>query len=414
MDTNDKRGGLVALAFGVALLVWSLGLFAPAAILSYLHTRHGWPVSVISAAVTAHFLTSALVVSAMPEVHRSLGLRGTVMAGAVAIYCGFIAWTLMPGPYFLFFAAIVSGAGLACGSSATVNAIIGSGFATGRAKALGTAINGAALGGIVLLPLLTVGGRYFGLTWTLALLGLASLAALLLMSSALGRIQTGGAASAPGSAPPAAQMTRRALFRLPRFRSLALSFSIAIFVQVGIYSQLINHLRPMFGIDGATYAMTGCIALAIAGRSAVAWNIGETNRRVVAALTFLMQAAGVVALAFAATPAVAIAGCVMFGLSLGNLPLLPPLIAQQEFDEKDFVLVVASVSAVSQVIVAFGPISLGLLYEASGTYTLPFAVGSALYLVAAAVVMLHAKGERRRVGAVQPPCHPGPSIAIIG
>ena len=386
---TDKRGDLVALAFGVGLLVWSLGLFAPAAILPYLHGQHGWPVAIISAAITAHFLTSALVVSVMPEVHRTFGLRATVMAGAAAIYLGFIAWTLMPGPYFLFLAAILSGAGLACGSSATVNAIIGSGFTTGRAKALGIAINGAAVGGIVLLPLLTLGGRYLGLAWTLALLGAAALAALLLMSGALGRLQT-GVTSAPAGSAPVAQMSRRALFRSPKFRSLALSFSIAIFVQVGVYSQLINHLRPMFGIDGATFAMTGCILLAIVGRSLVAWNIGQANRRIVAALTFLMQAAGVVALAFATTPFVAIAGCVLFGLGLGNLPLLPPLIAQQEFDEKDFTLVVASVSAVSQIVVAFGPISLGLLYEASGAYSLPLAIGSVLYLVAAAVVMLHA------------------------
>ena len=215
----------------------------------------------------------------MPEVHRTLGLRATVMAGAAAIYLGFIAWTLMPAPHFLFLAAIVSGAGLACGSSATVNAIIGSGFTTGRAKALGIALNGAAVGGIVLLPLLTLGGRHLGLTWTLALLGAATLVVLLLMSSALGRLQTGVASAPAGSAPVAAQMTRRALFRSANFRSLALSFSIAVFVQVGIYSQLINHLRPIFGIDGATFAMTGCILLAITGRSAVAWNIGQANRR---------------------------------------------------------------------------------------------------------------------------------------
>ena len=195
---TDKRGGLVALAFGVGMLVWSLGLFAPAAILPYLQSQHGWPVSIISAAITAHFLASALVVSVMPEVHRTLGLRATVMAGAAAIYLGFIAWTLMPAPHFLFLAAMVSGIGLACGSSATVNAIIGSGFTTGRAKALGIALNGAALGGVVLLPLLTLGGRQLGLTWTLALLGAATLIVLLLMSRALGRIQTGGVTSAPG------------------------------------------------------------------------------------------------------------------------------------------------------------------------------------------------------------------------
>ncbi len=181
----------------------------------------------------------------------------------------------------------------------------------------------------------------------------------------------------------------------PRFRSLAAAFSIAIFVQVGVYSQLINHLRPMLGIDGATLAMTGCVVLAITGRSAVAWNIGQANRRVVAAVTFLMQAAGVIALAFAPGPAVAILGCVLFGLGLGNLPLLPPLIVQHEFDEQSFTLVVSTVSAVNQIILAFGPMTFGLLYAASGAYTLPLAIGSLLYLVAAAAVLLHARAAPR-------------------
>lgn len=390
---TERRGPLIALAFGVGVLVWSLGLFGPAAILPYLQSQRGWPVSVISAAITVHFLASALVVSAMPEVHRTIGLRATVIAGAAAVYLGFIAWALTPAPYLLFGAAVLSGAGLACGSSATANAIISSGRIADRAKALGIALNGAAVGGVALLPLLTFGGRHLGLALTLALLGAASLVILPWMSRVLGPI--GGAASAPGARPAAAQMTRRALIRLPAFRSLTFAFSIATFVQIGIYSQLINHLRPAFGLDGATFVMTGCIVMAIAGRSAVAWNIGQANRRGVAALSFLMQAAGVAALAVAPVPAVALAGCALFALGLGNLPLLPPLIAQQEFDEKDFTLVVATVSAVNQIILAFGPIWFGLLYELSGAYTLPLAIGSVLYLASAGVIMLHAGAARR-------------------
>ena len=54
------------------MLVWSLGLFGPAAILPYLQGEHGWSVALISAAITAHFLTSALIVAAMPEIHRAI------------------------------------------------------------------------------------------------------------------------------------------------------------------------------------------------------------------------------------------------------------------------------------------------------------------------------------------------------
>jgi predicted MFS family arabinose efflux permease len=396
----EKPGRLIALAFGVGMLVWSLGLFGPAAILPYLQSERGWSVAAISAAITAHFLVSALVVAAMPEIHRTIGLRGTVIAGAIAVYAGFIAWATVPAPYFLFLAALLSGCGLACGGSATVNAIISAGFASGRAKALGIALNGAALGGVVLLPLLTFGGRTFGWASTLAILGLAAVVILLWGSAPLDG--TGKKNDlAPRAGPADTPMSRRALIRSPRFLSLAFAFSIAIFVQVGIYSQLINHLRPMLGIDGATFAMTGCIVFAIAGRSAVAWNIGQANRRVVAAASFLMQAAGVFALAFAPGPVGAVLGCVLFALGLGNLPLLPPLIVQQEFDEQSFILVVSTVSAVNQIILAFGPMTFGLLYAASGAYTLPFAIGSLLYVVAAVAVMLHARVEPRPGNAAE-------------
>jgi len=354
----------------------------------------------ISAAITAHFLVSALVVAAMPEIHRAIGLRGTVIAGAIAVYAGFIAWATVPLPYFLFFAALISGCGLACGGSATVNAIISAGFASDRAKALGIALNGAALGGVLLLPLLTFGGRTLGWASTLAILGALAIAILLWASTALNDAGKKDAL-APSAGPATAPMSRRALIRSPRFLTLAFAFSIAIFVQIGIYSQLINHLRPMLGIDGATLAMTGCIVFAIAGRSAVAWNIGQANRRIVAAASFLMQAAGVFALAFAPGPLGAVVGCVLFALGLGNLPLLPPLIIQREFDEQSFTLVVSTVSAVNQIILAFGPMTFGLLYAASGAYTLPFAIGSLLYVVAAAAVMLHARAEPRPRIAVE-------------
>jgi predicted MFS family arabinose efflux permease len=392
MTQTPRR--LIALAFGVGMLVWSLGLFGPAAILPYLESERGWSVAMISVAITGHFLVSALVVAAMPEIHRAIGLRGTVIAGAIAVYAGFIAWATVPLPYFLFLAALLSGFGLACGSSATINAIISVGFASNRAKALGIALNGTAFGGVLLLPLLTFGGRTFGWEWTLAILGSAAVVILVWMSTVLNDAgKTNGLTQSAG--PRDTPMSRRALIRSPRFLSLALAFAIAIFVQVGIYSQLINHLRPMLGIDGATFAMTGCIVLAIAGRSAVAWNIGQANRRVVAAASFLMQAAGVFALAFAPGPVGAVLGCVLFALGLGNLPLLPPLIVQQEFDEQSFTLVVSTVSAVSQIILAFGPMTFGLLYAASGAYTLPFAIGSLLYVVAALTVMLHARVEPR-------------------
>jgi len=285
---------------------------------------------------------------------------------------------------------------LACGSLATVSAIASLGFTTDRAKALGVALNGTAIGGVLLLPLLSLGAQRFGLQWTLATLGLLSVVALLGMSKVIDRLGAEHGHLPPANSRPTAKLTRRDLLGTARFLSLALSFSVAIFIQVGIYSQLINRLRPVLGFDGAALAMTGCVALAILGRFAVSWYIGQTNRRVVAAANFLMQSIGMVALALATEPMLAIAGCVLFGLGLGNLPLLPPLIAQDEFEPSEFGLVVATVSAINQIVLAFGPVFFGTLYEVTGTYTLPFMIGALLYVVASGAIMLHVSPRLRR------------------
>src|SRR5262249_44720412 len=158
-----------------------------------------------------------------------------------------------------------------------------------RAKALGMALNGTAIGGVLLLPLLSLGAQRFGLPGTLTTLGLLSLVVLLAMSKIIDRLGAGSGDLPPANNPPTAKLTRRDLLRTARFRSLALAFSVAVFIQVGVYSQLINRLRPVLGFDGAALAMTGCVALAILGRFAVSWYTGQTNWRKVAAANFLMQ-----------------------------------------------------------------------------------------------------------------------------
>jgi TRAP-type mannitol/chloroaromatic compound transport system permease large subunit len=50
------------------------GLYGPSVFLPVLHATRGWSVSVISAAITTHFLLSACIVIYLPELHRRLPL----------------------------------------------------------------------------------------------------------------------------------------------------------------------------------------------------------------------------------------------------------------------------------------------------------------------------------------------------
>src|SRR5690606_16367235 len=52
---------VVRAAFVLAALGWGLGFYAPPVFLGVIRESTGWPLGVISAAVTAHFLVGALV-----------------------------------------------------------------------------------------------------------------------------------------------------------------------------------------------------------------------------------------------------------------------------------------------------------------------------------------------------------------
>jgi cyanate permease len=112
-----------------------------------------------------------------------------------------------------------------------------------------------------------------------------------------------------------------------------------------------------------------------------------------AAANLLMQATGSLLLAFGEGIRSLAAGCVLFGLGVGNLVSLPPLIAQSEFRPADVGTVVALVTAINQAVFAFAPAILGALRDFTGNYVAAFLMATGVEVVAAVVIVC---GRRRR------------------
>jgi cyanate permease len=91
-------------------------------------------------------------------------------------------------------------------------------------------------------------------------------------------------------------------------------------------------------------------------------------------------------------------GCVLFGLGLGNLISLPPLIAEREFAPVDLGRVVALAIAVNQAFFSIAPGVFGALHDLAGSYAAPLAMAIALHLAAAALVLMGRRGRGRSGG----------------
>ncbi len=75
-------------------------------------------------------------------------------------------------------------------------------------------------------------------------------------------------------------------------------------------------------------------------------------------------------------------GVLLFGVGIGNVTSMPPLIAQVEFVKDDVPRVVALVVAIGQATYAFAPAAFGLIRELSQAAAHVFAVAALVYLLA--------------------------------
>ncbi len=397
MTTTDSASGRPAImaGFTVALLAWGLGFYGPGVLLAALHERHGWPVATVSAAITVHFLSGAVLVARFPALQARLGLAWLVAGGGVLLALGIAAWSLVPQAWMLFPAALVSGAGWALTSGAAVNAIVAPWFERGRPAALSIAYTGASLGGVLFTPLWAVLVGALGLPVAGPLLaGLGICVFVVLGLGVLRRRPPAAGAAAPVARPLPAG---RGIWADRRFATLSLAFSLAIFAQVGLIAHLFSLMLPAMGATGAGLAMSLLTACAVAGRFLLAASLPPgVDRRRAAALNFAVQVLGSLLLLAAGAEGVwlMLGGCVLFGLGVGNLISLPPLIAQSEFAPGELGRVVALVTAVNQGAYAFAPAVFGLLREATGGGGAVM-VAAALLKTAAALIITRARPSPR-------------------
>ena len=304
-------------------------------------------------------------------------------------------WQLVP-------ALLLSGAGWSAMSGAALNIIVSPWFDRDRPKAISMAFNGASIGGLLFTPLWTALITHVGLASAGLAVAVVTVAVVCPLAwVALRRAPPAAASKAP---PP---LPRRALLGQPRFVTMSAAFALGLFVQIGLFAHLITRLEPAFGAAIAAMAISLATLCAVLGRTLMGWLLGDHDRRLAAAVNLLIQAAGTLLLAFGEGMAPLALGCVLFGLGVGNLTSLPPLIAQREFRPSDVGTVVALITAINQAVFAFAPAIFGGLRDVTGAYVGVFLAAAVLQAVAAGIVVLGRPGPLAR-GGCSSRCLPRP------
>lgn len=383
-----------------------MGFYGPPIYLEAIRAARGWPVALISTAVTTHFLIGALVVANLPAFYARFGIAAVTQAGALALAAGVVAWAMASSPWQLFAATIASGAGWAATGGAAVNAIVSPWFVRTRPVALAMAYNGASIGGVIFSPLWGAAIGALGFPIAAAAVGTAAALTLWVLAELwfsrtpveMGLIPDGdapGATVAPTASRPTKPLPHAHLWRDAAFITLAAGMALGLFAQVGLIAHLFSLLVPALGAQLAGLAMGAATAAAIAGRTLVGWLMPSgADRRLLACASYAVQILGSIVLIAAAGTSVSLLllGVILFGAGIGNATSLPPLIAQVEFVAGDVPRVVSLIVAISQASYAFAPAAFGLIRELAPAGTAFFA---ATALVQALAIGAFLAGRRR-------------------
>jgi MFS family permease len=386
---------VVTAAFVLAVFGWGLGFYGPPIYLHAVQVARGWPLALVSTAVTLHFLIGAIFTANLPQLYGRFGVPAVTKAGAVSLAGGVAGWAVAQEPWQLLLATFFSGAGWIAMSAAAINAIIAPWFVRARPAALSMAYNGASVGGVVFSPLWVAAIAVLGFPLAAAAIGVVTAVTVWLLATIvftktpheMGLTPDGDAPGATAAPPasPAKPLPGRLLWRDAGFLTLAAGMALGLFAQIGLLAHLFSMLVPALGAQAAGLAMGGATAAAIGGRTLVGWLMpASADRRRVAVASYVVQIVGVLALLLAGgeTVALLLLGVFLFGAGIGNATSLPPLIAQVEFAKEDVARVVALIIAIAQATYAFAPAAFGFIRELTGE-----TAGAAPWLFAFAVLV---------------------------
>jgi len=349
-------------------------------------------VSQVSGATATFFLASGFAGMAVGRLIEIYDARYVVaISGALgALVFAFVGaitevWQLYV--FYAVFGVLYAGCALVPGTT-----LVARWFARRRAVALSVASTGLSIGGIVFAPLsawiiqtqgLSVAGHWLALLFFIGVVP-AALFVIRPSPQSMGLRIDGDPPLAEGEpeGPPDGIAMAEAI-RSRFFIGVTIAYVFAMMAQVGALSHQFRLVSGREDAGLAALAVSVLAASSIVGRLLGGVALSHMSIRVFTLSFMGLQAVGLTAFALAEGPVALIGASVLFGVTVGNILMLQPLLLGEAFGLKDYGRIFALSQMFGTIGVAAGPALVGIVYDIAGGYApayLVIAVGSLVSL----------------------------------
>jgi len=412
-------GWFVALGTaGVSLAVVSVGFYGLMIFLGELCEVRGWDRAAVSGATSFYWITAGLAGTAIGRAVDRFGARRFIVGGAALMAAALLLLARVEEPWQLYPVYGLLAVGFACAGNVPNGSLVTRWFVERRSLAMSISHTGVSLGGMLLVP---------GVTLLIARAGfgpaLGVLAAFLVVAvwSVAGGVLRpdpalygwGPDGRDPGAREPAAgtpaQLSdavqrrvwgRREVLRTPTFWLLVASFSAMLFCQVGFTMHHLAFLRERLAPETAALGVSAMAGASLVARLGMGFVADRFSKQRLAAVLFVLQAASFGLFAAAEGPVGLMAASVLLGATIGNIFMMQSLLVGELFGLASFGTAMGLQLLGTQVTSGLGPLAVGLLHGWNGGYE-PALGGLAAVALAAAALVLR----------LRPPAPPAPQPA---
>ena len=328
------------------------------------------------------------------------GPRRIMFVGISIMGIGFLALAFVGGIVSFYLAFILLLAlGVSLGLGPPPGAAVANWFRRKRGFALGIYISGAGAGSLMvpgvafLITLYGWRGASIALAFAVVVLGFPLASLMRHRPEQYGMLPDGDAPTETGTpqgqaSAPEADLSLREALRTRAFWVMGLAFAMRGFVS----SSMGLHLFPALQGKGYSATQAGSVLaligiLSLSGRVTVGWLGDRFDHRMVGAVTMTVLGVSAIVLANAGALWEVLLFAVLYAPSDGGTVSNMFAMRSEYFGRKAFATIGGAMASIQVLGSIFGPLTAGLIYDVTGSYTLAFYLFSVIAVAAAALIL---------------------------
>ena len=383
---------IVATVFVMLMVTAGLGFYNSSVILVAARTELDTSVSAVSFGPTLFFGISGITGFALSRLMDRVDLRwfygiGGVGGAAALLSLRWVDSVAKLYVFFAFFGVSFAMAGLVPGVT-----LVARWFNRRRSVALSIASAGLPVGGIAITPFaariiddrtLSGAAPIMAVVW---LIGVVPLALLLIRSNPADKGMQPDGIPAPPEHLELAGATFAEAKHTRFFRYLSGTYALVFLAQVGALAQMVSLVSERIDKSTGATALSVVAFTSVIGRLAGGVIVTKVPARALTRVLILVQAVALSLLAMADTRPTIFAACALFGVSVGNLLMLQPLLLVEAFGVRHYSQIYSFNGLFATIGVASGPFILGALRDLVD-YRFSFLVAAGTNLIAFALLL---------------------------